>query len=69
VAIVSVFARACVDEHPKRRVRGIRLIDRLTMFMMGPILDATLGTPRFVVLVMISILLGGAIYVAVYTGV
>jgi hypothetical protein len=44
VAIVSVFARACVDEHPKRRVRGIRLIDRLTMLMMGPNLDATLGT-------------------------
>ena len=69
MATVSVFARACVDEHPKRRVRGIRLIDRLTMLMMGPNLDATLGTPPFVVLVMISILLGGAIYVAVYTGV
>ena len=69
MAIVSVFARACVDEHPKRRVRGILLIDRLTMLMMAPNLEATFGTPRFVVLVMTSILLGGAIYVAVYTGV
>ena len=50
-------------------MRGVRLIDRLMMLMMGPNLDATLGTPRFVVLLMISILLGSAIYVAVYTGV
>jgi membrane associated rhomboid family serine protease len=39
------------------------------MLMMGPNLEATFGTPRFVVLVVISILLGGAICVAVYTGV
>ena len=49
-------------------MRGILLIDRLTMLMMAPNLEATFGTPRFVVLVVISILLGGAIYVAVYTG-